>query len=346
MYLANSTIRSQRIFLVMRCIVSLTIAITFPSCQPREENTHRPVFSDTLAIITERDLIPEGTAYDPTTNRVFVSSMYKRKIVAIEPGGRYFDFIESGKDDLWSPLGMEVDSSSRKLWVVSTKGKPIPTYPVISDDRWSSKLYCYDLTSGKLNKAYSVNPKVTGEYGFNDLTVSGTGDVYITESLTSRLFVLEYGSDYIEEFLKPDGYTFLNGITLSPDNHYAFVSSSEGIIRIDLNSKDLTELKYSFTISPSPIDGLAFYENSLISHQSDQLTRFYLNSSLDSIVSHEIIDNKNLDSSTTGELGEDGWYFYIGNSQIQSGVDYANKRIKPMDSLENVVIKRKKLNPE
>lgn len=322
-------------------MAALTLAAAVISCHPGKKNASQQALSDTLVIISERDLIPEGTAYDPHTRRVFISSMYKRKIVAIEPGGRYFDFVASGKDDLWSALGMEVDSLSRKLWVVSTKGKPIPTMPVISDDRWSSKLYCYDLSSGNLDKAYSVNPKITEEYGFNDLTVSQTGDVYITESRTGKLYVLKSGSEYIEEFLKPEGYTFLNGITLSPDHQYAFVSSSEGIIRIDLETKDLTELNNTFTINPSPIDGLAFFENSLIGHQSNQLTRFYLNSSLDSIISHEVIDDKNLDSSTTGEVGEGGWYFYIANSQIRSGVDYTNKRIKPMDSLENVVIMKK-----
>ncbi len=341
--MATSLIRSQYIYFVLKCVVILTIYVTFLSCHPGREINNQQVLSDTLAIISEKDLIPEGTAYDPTSNRVFISSMYKRKIVTIEPNGNYYDFVKSGEDDLWSTFGMEVDSLRRRLWVTSTKGKPIPTKPEISGDRWSSKLYCYDLSNGNLDKAYDVNPDIREEYGFNDLVVSRSGDVYITESLNSKLYLLKIGSEYIEEFLKPDGYTFLNGITLTPDNKYAFVSSSEGIIKIDLDTKDFRVLNYTFTINPSPIDGLAFYENSLIGHQSSQLTRFFLNSSLDSIISHEVIDDKDLDSSTTGEVGEGGWYIYIANSQIRSGVDYANKRIKPMDSLENVVIMRKKL---
>lgn len=341
--MTTPAIRCPHVSRVINYIVTLTIAAAVVSCYSGKENASQQSLSDTLVIISEPDLIPEGTAYDPHTRRVFISSMYKRKIVAIEPDGRFFDFVASGKDDLWSPLGMEVDSLRRKLWVVSTKGKPIPTMPVISDDRWSSKLYCYDLLSGNLDKIYAVNPKITEEYGFNDLTVSQTGDVYITESLGGKLYVLKSGSEDIEEFLKPEGYTFLNGITLSPDNQYAFVSTSEGIIRIDLDTKHLSELSNAFTINPSPIDGLAFFENSLIAHQSSQLTRFFLNSSLDSIKSHEVIVDKNLDSSTTGEVGEGGWYIYIANSQIRSGVDYANKRIKVMDSLENVVILRKNL---
>jgi len=335
--------KDQMVTLVNVMFVTNVLAITciFLSCSPKNEKAVEPSLSDTLVIIGERDLIPEGTAYDPKTGRVFISSMYKRKIVAIEKNGSYNDFVKSGQDDLWGTLGMEVDTLRNKLWVISTKGKAIPTLPEIPDDRWLSKIYCYDLSIGKLQNIYSIDPLSNGEVGFNDLTVSKAGDVYITESLSGRLFVLNSGSIYVEEFLKPDGFTFLNGITLSPDNSHAFVSSSEGLLSINLTTKEYHLLDYEFTINPGPIDGLAFFKNSLIAHQSNQLTRFYLNESLDSILRHEIIDDKNLNGSTTGEVGGEGWYYYIANSQIQSGIDYEHKRVKPLDSLQDVVIRRK-----
>ena len=63
----------------------------------------------------------------------------------------------------------------------------------------------------------------------------------------------------------------------------------------------------------------------------------------DSILTYQIIDNRGLDSSKTGEIGEDGWYYYIANSQILSGIDYDKMIIMPMDSLEPVVIKKLRL---
>lgn len=322
------------------CVVVITCISVITSCYSRKDQTEQSPFSDTLAIISERDLIPEGTAYDPKKKRVFISSMYKRKIIAIENNGRYYDYVKSGQDDLWSTFGMEVDPVRNKLWVISTKGKAIPAMPEIQDDQWSSKVYCYNLSDGILDNIYQINPENAGEVGFNDLAISQAGDVYITESLTGKLLVLRNGADYIEEFLKPEGYTFLNGISLSTDDNFAFVSSTQGQLRVNLSTKAYEELEYEFTVNPAPVDGLAFFKNSLIGHQSNQITRFYLNERLDSIVGHEILVDKNLNSSTTGEVGDDGSYYYIANSQIRSGVDYTNKRIKPLDSLQDVIIKR------
>lgn len=299
---------------------------------------------ETFVVINERDLIPEGTAYDPETEQVFISSMYKRKIIAIRKDGSYYDFVKEAQDSIWATLGMEVDTAAHKLWVISSKGGPgIVTRQKIENDGWASRLYCYDLPSGTLYNIYHVTPSTEGEYCFNDLTISPQGDIYITESLSNRVFILPAGKDSIEVFLTPQGHHFLNGIALVPDQNLMFVSSAEGLISVDLSSKDYTTLPYGFTTQPASIDGLAFYNKSLIGHQSTLVTRFYLTDPLDAFIGHTTVDSLDLDSSTTGEIGKDGWYYYIANSQIRSGIDYKNSVIMPMDSLEPVVIKRIKL---
>ena len=69
--------------------IPLILQVLNMSCTGPVKDEKAPIIlSDTLTVIRERDLIPEGTAYDPNTQLVFISSMYKRKIVAIEPCGR------------------------------------------------------------------------------------------------------------------------------------------------------------------------------------------------------------------------------------------------------------------
>ena len=300
--------------------------------------------AETYAVIQEKDLIPEGTAYDTVTQQVFVSSMYKRKIVAIKADGTTYDFIKEAQDSIWGTFGMEVDPIRRKLWVISSKGEAgIITRIKPPDSSWDTKLYCYNLDSGLLDRYYTVVSSIINGYCFNDLTVSRNGDVYITESITNKIFHLRTDKDSIDVFLAPQGYSFLNGITLSPDEKILFVSSSEGLLQVDLNTRNYRSVSYAYTIDPNPIDGLTYFRGSLIGHQSKVLTRFYLNESLDSILHHETIDSMGLNSSTTGEIGNDGWYYYIANSQIRSGVDYANKKIMPWDSLRPVEIRRIRL---
>ncbi|HSF89040.1 MAG TPA: hypothetical protein VLA46_06445, partial [Saprospiraceae bacterium] len=150
-------------------------------------------------------------------------------------------------------------------------------------------------------------------------------------------------TDSIRVLFEPSGYTFLNGITLTGDEKNLIVSSTESLFKINLETKSITSLPYSAPVKQRPIDGLTFYNNSLLGHQSNNLTRFYLNEQQDSILNYQIIDTSGLDSSTTGEIGEDGWYYYIANSQLRSGIDYGRMMIKPMDSLEAVVIKKIRL---
>lgn len=325
-------------FILLCAILFMTL-----SCTTQSEES-MPRLSDTLAIIDEKDLIPEGIAYDPVHRRILLSSMYKRKIVAIEEDGSYYDFARSASDSLWGVLGMEVDSIRGKLWVVSSRGEFIPTQPRIADQGWNSRLYCYDLLTSKLEGIYQVKNAASMNFAFNDLTISNTGDVYLTESLNSALYIYRDNAEQIDEFLRIPEYTFLNGIALEPNGAAMFVSCTEGVIKVDIATKRYRLLSYEFSNKPSPIDGLVFYQSALLGHQSFQLTRFILNNRLDSIIGHTVLDSVGLDSSTSGVVGANGWYYYIANSQIRTGVDYENKVAKPMDSLENVIIRRLKLH--
>lgn len=322
-------------------IAFLSLIFCICCARPANQEQHTPHILTTLE---ERDLIPEGTAYDPITEQVFISSMYKRKIVAIRKDGSHYDFAKEASDDLWATFGMEVDPLRRKLWVISSKGEGgILTQIKIEDGSWDSQLYCYDLDSSSLIRKYTVLASVPKGYCFNDLTVASNGDVYITESITNKIFILQHGADSINVIFEPSGYTFLNGITLTGDEKSLIVSSTESLLRINLETKSITLLPYTAPIKQRPIDGLTYYNNSLIGHQSNNLTLFYLNEQEDSILTYQIIDTSGLDSSTTGEIGEDGWYYYIANSQIRSGIDYDKMIIMPMDSLEPVVIKKLRL---
>jgi hypothetical protein len=322
-------------------IALLSMLLFLVNCRMPQSSVHNV---DILSVIEERDIIPEGTAYDPVSDQVFISCMYKRKIIAIRKDGTYYDFIHEGQDSIWAPMGMEVDAANHKLWVISGKGKQgIVTRLKPADPSWEARLYRYDIPSGRLNNIFHTDKNITGEYCFNDLTVSSRGDVYLTESLTNRIFILPAQDDSIHVFAQPEGYTFLNGVTLSPDEKTLFISSTESLLRLNIASGNISPIPYQPSISPSPIDGLAFFQNSLIGHQSKKVSRFYLNEAMDAILHHETIDSIGLDGSTTGELGPNGWYYYISNSQLSSGIDYAKMEIMPWDSLEAVVIRKVKL---
>jgi hypothetical protein len=118
----------------------------------------------------------------------------------------------------------------------------------------------------------------------------------------------------------------------------------KGIVSVDINT-GLYKLLPSNNIDHIDIDGLSFNADHFIGHQSTKVCRFYLSAERDSIIRSDTLDTgKEFDSSTTGETGN-GYYHFIVNSQVQSGIDFKKQELKSPDSLENIIIRRIKLKP-
>lgn len=292
-------------------------------------------------LITERNLIPEGTAFDTRTGTIYVSSTFKRKIIQIDNEGHITDFIPEKFEDVASVIGMEIDEKRGILWANTAHANEVLPllYPNPTRD-WMTNITSFDIQTKKVIKKYELDV----EKGFlNDLTVLSNGDVYATESVNSTIYRINSQTDSLELFLDLKQFDFLNGITYSDKLNSLFVSSVQGILRIDMLTRKYILLKTIDSIDATSIDGLTFFENMLIGHQSTKVSIFYLNDNESEIVKAEILDaGEEFDSSTTGEIGL-GYYYFIVNSQIRSGVDKANGTIKPLDSLKDIIIRRIKL---
>ena len=107
-------------------------------------------------MIDERDLVPEGLALDERDGTIYLSSMWKRKVVRINGNGLVSDFVPAASDGLWSTIGMEVDEDRDQLWVVSSQYHEVA--PLQNPDSFQrrSQVYCFDLKTSKLIKKYSV----------------------------------------------------------------------------------------------------------------------------------------------------------------------------------------------
>ena len=316
---------------VLSFFICLLILI---SCKTREGSRIKDY------ILTEIDLVPEGVAFDSTTQTIYVSSTYKRKVISIDKNGKVADFITEAQDDIKSVIGMEVDAKRNCLWAISCEAADVLPLKDGGKRQWWSSVYQFSLNDGKLIKKYAINKD---SVFLNDLTVADDGTVFITESIQKGLYVLKPGADSLQLFLDLEPYQFINGICFADKPGYLFVASTEGIIKIDLTTREYSLLPQTGTPKAFAIDGLAFWNNYFIAHQSRAVTRFYLSPARDSIIKADTLNSgKEFNSSTTGEIS-DGYYYFIVNSQIQSGIDYTNKKLKPLDSLSNIIIRKIKL---
>ncbi|HKY06456.1 MAG TPA: SMP-30/gluconolactonase/LRE family protein [Blastocatellia bacterium] len=296
-----------------------------------------PAIRGTTAFtISEKDLIPEGIAYDPVGKRFYVGSMYKSKIVSIDLKGGVRDFTTEGQDGLTGVVGMRVDAPRRILWVNTVVLPELRGFKKENDG--ISAIHKYDLKTGRFIKRYVLDNK-PAPHLLNDIAVRANGDLFITDSAAAEIHTLRASEDRLEPFLKLDQYLYPNGITLSDDEKLLFVADFAGINVVNIDARTRTRLAYPETATVSGIDGLYFYRDSLVAvqngHDPARVVRFYLSPSRDSVTRAEVIESNHpaYNIPTTGAIA-DGSFYYIANSQMRSfdaqGAIFSLDKLKPV----------------
>ncbi len=305
--------------------------------QVRKENP--PVVHTAVAYtIRERDLAPEGIAYDPVDKCFYVSSISKHKIVRLALDGSATDFKSSGQDGLGATLGMKVDARRRYLWVTSDHFGADP-----NGRRFA--LYQYDLKTGNLRFKHE-SAKGAGGY-LNDVALNSRGEAFTTNTDTGEVFRASPDRDDLELFLPRDSVGQANGIALSPDDEVLFVAGWIGVARVDIATKQFKLLSKPLNISDAGLDGLYFYRGSLVGIQNPDLhpsrvVRYVLNPQWDAITSAEVLETYSPLSElpTTGTIVGDLLYF-MGNTQIDKMKEH--DAMPPPSELSDIRILKLKL---
>ena len=300
----------------------------------------RPISTSSPAFeLQERDLTAEGTAWDPKTRTLFLSSLYKRKIVAVAPDGVPRDFIAPAQDGIGPVVGIEVDPDRRGLWaasmVLQEAGIPLSDTTFVGH----GLLFHYDVDTGRLRRRYVLRPAPGVRHGFNDLTVTPDGDVYLTDSQSGAIYRLAAGAAEPTAMFPPGTYTFPNGITRSDDGQRLFIAHGAGIDRVDLPGAHRTRIASADTLNLGGIDGLAFHRRALIAHQPgwfNRVVRLRLDQAQARVDSWDILERHHarFAQPTTGEVAGDT-YYYIANAQLRR---FHEGRILPWDSLAPVLV--------
>jgi sugar lactone lactonase YvrE len=317
------------------------------AAEAKRPRAHRSKVAFTLA---EKDLIPEGIAYDPVDGAFFLSSLHKRKIVRVKPGARgklpiVEDFTSEAQDGLYSTLGMKVDAGRRILWVCSSAEAFMKGYA--ESDAGRAALFKYDLVTRKLVRKYQLGP--TPHHLLNDLALNSQGDVFVTDIASGEIFTLAHDKDELEVFIPAGRFDSPNGIAISGDGQRLYISDMPlGVYVLDVKTKHSQRLTQPVGISPSGSDGLYFYHNSLlgilniVSDRASRVARFHLNPSGDGLTRAEVVDCDHplYQWPTTGVIVGDSLY-YIANSQF--GSFDGDRATFPPDRLRKVVILKIKL---
>jgi hypothetical protein len=142
-----------------------------------------------VATIPEPDLIPEGIAFDAATRTLYVSSIRKRKIVALSPEGKSRDFVASRQDGIWSVLGMKIDPERRTLLACSEVDGPGMEGFSPAD---AGKSAVFSSTSPPVRPSTSSRARRASP--LQHLVFTRRGVMYVTDSAEGSVWRIDRGS--------------------------------------------------------------------------------------------------------------------------------------------------------
>ncbi|HSP33039.1 MAG TPA: SMP-30/gluconolactonase/LRE family protein [Thermoanaerobaculia bacterium] len=296
------------------------------------------VRSTTAFTIPQRDLIPEGIAYDAATGDFYVSSIHLRKIVRVTPDGQSSDFIAPAQDGIFGALGLKVDAGRQLLWVVSNANEAMSGYS--KELEGHSAVHAYALRTGKVEtKIFTGNAEDSSL--LNDLVVLDDGSVLITDTDRGTILRVRLGSDQIEPWLPRDTFMFPNGIALAEGEPFVYVADFNGLSRVDLRSRTVTPIEAPDGETLSGIDGLTWYRGALIGIQNGvgrpRVIRVTLDDSRSEAARIEVLEAANplFDEPTTGAVANGAFYF-LANPQLRAFDEH--HVIWPHDRLKDVIV--------
>ncbi|HKV63412.1 MAG TPA: hypothetical protein VJO16_15990 [Candidatus Acidoferrum sp.] len=277
------------------------------------ENVHRDfpaVAQARLAFVTEeKDLVPEGLAYDERQNLYYMSSINRRKIVKITAEGRVSDFVPAGRDNLLPVLGIRLDPLDGTVWANSWE-----------EDTGRTELLHFD-DSGKLLGRYA--PQDSGKHGFNDLVLRKNGEVLLTDSVSNHVFRFDRGARTFTPLPVHRWLSGPNGIALAEDDHQLFVADDLGVVRVDLGNGNSSDVNPGPRNTLAGIDGLYWHKGSLIAVQngigSPRIVAFRLSKDGARATQTVVLENRSAFTTlpTTGAIRGNDFYF-IANSQVDN----------------------------
>jgi hypothetical protein len=301
----------------------------FQAMVARVQKSHPPVATSKVVLtVGPKDLLPEGMAVDAHDGTMYFSSIYHRKIVRVSPDKTQTDLVSEGQDGLLSVLGVKVDPRDRSIWAASQR-------------TGHAALYHFTRT-GKLLAKFA--PQEAGDHLFNDLVVTTSGDVYVTDSTDKSVYHLVPKRGELTRISLGDRY-YPNGIALSTDEKTIYIAHAFGIATMKRGTGNLGELQPLPGTTVGEIDGLYYWRGKLIAIQNgsggNRIAQFSLAADGHNITGARLLEwrSDNLQLPTTGAI-YDSYFYFMVNTQIDHD---DNGKLKDPEKLQPVKIARLKL---
>jgi streptogramin lyase len=264
------------------------------------------------ALVTDdKDLIPEGLAWDAKREVFYLGSLHRKKIVQIDRESHVSDFLLPQQEPFLPILGIRMDPNDSTIWANTWEEKPAAS---------RSQILHID-SAGKVLARFAA--KDSAQHGFNDLVVRKAGEIFTTDSLANQVFRLDPATQAFSPLRLHRQLFYPNGIALADDDQILYIADALGVLKYDVATSASSDVMPGPRNTLAGVDGLYWYRGSLVAIQNGIGTprvavhklahdgaRVSKVSILEFRTTHTVLP-------TTGAIRGSDFYF-IANSQIDN----------------------------
>ncbi|HSP11936.1 MAG TPA: SMP-30/gluconolactonase/LRE family protein [Salegentibacter sp.] len=176
---------------------------------------------------------PESVVYDEARDHVYISNIGEK----------------NPNDGFISKTNLDGEVLELQ-WITDLND---PKGLLIQDDKLyvsdNTDLVIMDIESGTITSRIEVE----GAQFLNDIAADAEGNIYISDTGNSSIYIMKKDSDKIEQWLSSEELEFPNGLLVIDDNIYVAAWGKEdggNLLKVELNNKEITK------VSEGPIGNL------------------------------------------------------------------------------------------
>ncbi len=274
---------------------------------------------------------------------ILLGSIREKKIVRVDPDGNKIDLVKTE----YAVLGMHIDPANGLLWAATAALPEMLDYKPA--DKGKSLIMQINPTSGEVIQGLEYDEGTI----IGDLAIDKESRIWLSNSLEPTLGrdntdTTDFTGAFIrKQFDLSNGFFNLQGLALNEDEKYLYLADYiTGIHRIDTETDDVVKVFAPEEILLKGIDGLYYYENSLIAIHNGvkpyRVMQYFLDETGQYILFGRVINQggPSLGEPTLGQV-KDGYFYYLANSPW---IAYNKDRELDLSKVKPIEIRRIKLN--
>lgn len=274
---------------------------------------------------------------------ILLGSIREKKIIRVDPEGNKIDLVKTE----YSVLGMHIDPANGMLWAATAAMPEMIDYN--PEDKGKSLIMQIDPKSGVVIQGLEYDEGTT----IGDLAIDKQSRVWLSNSLEPTLgrdntdTTDNTGAFIRKQFDLSNGFFNLQGLALTKDEKHLYLADYiTGVHRIDVETDDVVKVFAPEEILLKGIDGLYYYNNTLIAIHNGvkpyRVMQYFLDDTGQHILFGRVINQggPSLGEPTLGQV-KGGYFYYLANSSWGA---YNENGELDLNKVKPVEIRRIKLN--